>query len=101
MNTDDAGREQPPQAFPCEYVVVPVWELDFLLDDIKRPWPSSAIGLWIELYRARHQHEPWAVSPHPRLLAGMAGISITLAEAHIRDSEGARLTSVAAPKVNR
>lgn len=101
MQNDDAGREQPPQEFPCHYVVVNVGELEYLFEDLKRPWPDSAISLWIKLYRARHQHEYWGCNPTASMLAGMSGISRNLAEAYIKDSEGARLTSVSAPKVDR
>lgn len=98
MQNDDAGRAQPPQAFPCEYVVVQVADLEYLFEDIKRPWPDSAIRLWVMLYRARHQHEYWSASPNPGLLAGMAGISRSRAEAYIDSTEGARLMSVATPR---
>jgi hypothetical protein len=98
MQNDDAGREQPPQAFPCEYVVVQVADLEYMFEDIKRPWPDSAIRLWVKLYRARHQHEYWSTGPNPSILAGMAGISRSRAEDYISDSEGTRLMSVAAPK---
>lgn len=85
MQNDDAGREQPPQAFPCEQVAVPVWALDFLFEDIKRPWAGTTIGLWVRMYRARHQHEPWQDAPNPRMLAGMAGISVKEARGYIEE----------------
>jgi hypothetical protein len=85
MQNDDAGREMPPQDFPCELVAVPVWTLDFLFEDIKRPWAGTTVGLWVRLYRARHKHEPWAEAPNPRMLAGMAGISVAAAQEYIRE----------------
>ena len=101
MNTDDAGRKQPPQAFPCEYVVVPVWSLDILFEDINRPWPATACGLWVQLYRARHQHEPWQEAPNARMLAGMAGITIALAQEHILQYDLPLLAVSDAGKVRR